>query len=198
MKNIVVLFLFISSYVNAQMDTLSYIIKAEKIDIGNLTVKKTQDKNSVKIHIESDVDVTIFININVNYQLDCTYINNELVASSVMVRKNGNIHSTRKIIKDANYYEVTYNNVTSKYYNTIDYSGALLYFIEPTNISSVFSDFDIIEKSIKNIGVHTYQTTNPKSGQKNDYFYRNGVLQKAVINHPLMTFFLVKEEECIE
>lgn len=193
-KALCFLFFLITYSVNAQ--TLDYnIITSENKKLGILNVTKVQDNNSLQIKIKSDVEIDEFIKIDIKYELNCTYKNNQLFSSTFLFNQNGKVHSASKITKTGNYYLVNKGSKNIKYCSKIDYSGALLYFKEPKNIAFVFSESNIIVKPIKSIGLHTYQITNPTNGQKNKYYYKNGVLQKAVIHHTLMTFNLIKTNE---
>ena len=113
--------------------------------------------------------------------------------SSVTTFVNGKIHSTSKTEKIGNYYTITKNGHTSKYLNEIAFSGALLYYREPKGLTNIYSEFDNLEKPIKNIGINEYQITNPKNGYLSEYKYKNGVLVSTTNHHTLLTFKLTKE-----
>jgi len=164
------------------------------IEIGNLTVIKIQDKNNMNIKIESEAKVNLLIDLDVKYQLYCTYKNNELESSTVMVYNNGKVHSISKTTKIGNYYIASNNKRISKFYNKINYSGALLYFKEPKNISYIFSESNNIEKPIRNIGIEKYQITNPKNGKQNEYYYKKGILQRAIIHDTFITVKLILKQ----
>jgi hypothetical protein len=122
--------------------------------------------------------------------LNCTYKENELLFSSVTTYVNGKVNSTLKTEKQDQFYEVTKNGRSSKYIDNIGMSGALSYYEEPLNMSTIYSDFYGYDKNLELIGPHVYKVTNPKNGQISEYYYEDGILKKAIIHHFLMTFKL--------
>lgn len=186
------LFLLIATLSNSQ--TFDYTITSNNNYIGDLKVTKTVlNKNTFQIEAVSEVKVKIFIKINLKYNLNCTYKNNELLFSSVTTYVNGKIHSTSKTEKMGDYYTITKNGHSSKYLNKITFSGALLYYREPKGLLNIYSEFDNLEKPIKNTGINNYQIINPKDGHLSEYTYKNGILMSTTNHHILLTFKLTKK-----
>jgi hypothetical protein len=179
-----------SVFANAQ--SMKYTITANQHPIGNLTVIKTQNNNSFKIEVKSDVQVHLFMKIDFTYNLVSIYKNDELITGSVTTFVNGKEHSASKVEKNGNYYSLTQKSHITEYPDKINYSGALLYFKEPVNVDKFFSEFSNIAKPMQLIGENEYQVTDPESGHKSEYIYRDGLLHRAVIHHTLMTFELTK------
>lgn len=188
---IIICFLVIYSG-NAQ--TLSYKLTSKGGNpIGNLTATKTISGNIMQIDVVSEVKAKIFIEIDVKYKLHSTYKNSELFFSSVTTYVNEKVHSSSKTEKSGDYYTITKNGHASKFLNKIDFSDALLYFEVPKNKSQLFSESNMIEKQIKQTGVNTYDVINPNNSDVSEYKYANGILQKATIHDPFMTFILTKQ-----
>jgi hypothetical protein len=76
---------------------------------------------------------------------------------------------------------------------SISYSEALIYAIEPKIQSKLYSDFSGYNKSIKSLGNHKYKLTNLENGNTSTYKYKNGVLQNARIDFGLIKFSLIKK-----
>ncbi len=191
-KNYVLILFFLITYI-AEAQTLNYDIISNHFKLGNLTATKTEDKSSIKINIVSQVKIDLLIKTDVTYNVNCIYKNNQLMTSNVTVRENGRIHSINKTENLGTYYLLTDNKHISNYFNKIYYSSALLYFKEPKNISIIFSETDNKNNIIDNIGINEYQITNSENGLKNQYYYKNGILQKAIIHHSLFTFSIIKK-----
>jgi uncharacterized protein DUF6134 len=189
MKKIIFLALLFISY-HGFSQKLLYTISSKKKQLGSLIVEKTKKDSVYQIEVFSNVNFRFFIKIALDYKLNCTYYENELLRSYVTTYVNGKENSSVKTEKKDNYYEVTEDGETSKFYNTIGLSGALSYFKEPINMSTIYSDFYGYDKNIEIISDHVYKVTNPKNGQISEYFYENGILNKAIIHHFLMTFTL--------
>lgn len=175
---------------NAQ--TMVYSITSNKKPLGQITVSKKQVNDLLKVEVVSQVNVKILINIDLKYNLDATYKNGELVKSSVSTFANGKPHSSSVTEKTARGYRITKDDDISSFLNQIHYSGAMLYWKEPNNVSKIYSEIDNIEKTIKKAGPGHYQLSEGKNKQSNDYYYQNGTLKKAVIKHAIMTFELNK------
>lgn len=186
-------FLLLTYILKAQ--ELNYEITSADLKLGNLTVTKTQNKDTLLINIMSIVNVDLLIKSKVKYKADCIYHNDELLYSKVIVSENGKIHSINETENLGKYYLLTNNKKKSKYFNKICYSSALLYIKEPINISTIFSETNNQINPVINIGINAYQITNSKNGHKNEYYYENGILQKAVIHHTLFNFNIIRVNE---
>ena len=176
---------------NAQ--TYKYEIVANSHSIGHLTATKTDSENGFKVEVRSDVKVHLFIKTELSYVLVSNYKNNELVSGKVIVYVNGKVHSTTSLEKTGDFYSLITDDDVSKYYKKILYSSALYYFVEPNNISNMFSEFSNTERTIKALGDDKYEIADPDNGHISKYSYSNGILQNAVIHHTLMTFELNKQ-----
>ncbi|AWV97088.1 DUF6134 family protein [Arcticibacterium luteifluviistationis] len=193
MKNkvlLVVVFLGMATALQAQ--TLLYDITSNNNSLGQITVTKSHQNGLLKIDVISEVKVKVFVNIDLKYHLTANYKNGELLSSTVLTFVNGKQHSSSITEKTNENYSITKDGDLSKFFNDINYSGALLYWEEPKNISIVYSEIDNIEKPIKKVASGHYKLTDPKSKHSSDYFYKNGTLEKTVIQHTLMTFQLTR------
>ena len=172
--------------------TLNYKIKARNKDIGVLTVERVTKGNTTTIEAQSDVKIHVFKTIDISYTLKSIYNENELINSSVISYVNGSIHSTCKTTKEGSTYTIQQDGESSDYTEIIDYSGALMYFVEPINKSKVYSEFNSVIKEIKQIGDHTYELHAPEKGLTNTFYYKNGILVKTVNPHHFADFELIK------
>lgn len=192
MKNalMIICFLFLF-FGNSQ--TLDYDIISKEHSIGHLTTTKTVKDSIVQIDVVSEVSVRILIKIDVKYKLQSTYKNNELFFSSITTYVNGKVHSTCKTERTGNHYTITKDGQTTKFFNKIDFSNALLYYEAPKNQSTIFSEANGFEKQVKQNGVNTYDLVNPDNQRISMYNYTDGILKKATIHNEFMTFILIKK-----
>ena len=172
---------------------LKYKITANDTYLGELTATRSYKDDITEIEVISKVKVNLFIKVNLTYKLNCTYKNNELLFSSVTTYVNGKLHSTSVTKKNEENYTITKDGHSSLYYNKINYSGALLYFVEPKGKSKIYSEFDNFDKPLQETATHRYETENPKNGHISNYIYKNGELQSSTIHHTLLTFSIIKE-----
>jgi hypothetical protein len=191
MKNIIVLFFLLSFVGHSQ--TLEYSISSKDHPIGKLVVTKTEKNDVLQIEVTGEFKVHVLVSIDVKYKLNCTYKNQELIYSSVTTYSNGKVHSTSTTDKTGDYYTVTKDGHSSKYIDKITFSGALLYFKEPKGVSSVYSEFDDIDKSINKIGENEYQISNPNNGDFSKSTYKNGVLETSTVHSKFLTFTATKK-----
>ena len=192
MKYLIILILVFVSFIG-KTQTLTYDLFAKDHHIGELTVTKTEKENICKIEVLSIVSVHLFIKIELSYKLVSIYKNNELESGSVVVFVNGKEHSKTTVEKTGDFYTLTDGKHSKKLFDIITYSGARFYFTEPANINHLFSEFSNNVKPIKEIGENEYQVTDPEKGYKSEYIYKDGILQKSVIHHTLLTFKMEKQ-----
>jgi len=185
--------LFILNVFFAKAQTLNYAISTSKNQIGHLEVTKKKKGDLLLVSVESAVKVKLFVEVELNYKLNTIFKNGVLIYSSSTTYVNGKIHESSKIEKKEGYYKLTKNGHESRYLDKIYYTGASLYFSEPKNITHVFSEFEIINQTIKKISTNEYELTNPSNNQVNTYSYTNGVLKSAIIPHSMVTFYITRE-----
>jgi len=186
-------FLAFSCILNAQ--TLTYEIVSGNSHLGELIVTHTENKENqtLKINIVSNVVFDLFKTINLKYELNTVFNAGKFYYSSVIIYINGKEHSSTITEQKDEYYTISKNGKSTLYLKNITYSGALLYFKEPIGILKIFSEFDGFEKQVKRLEVNHYQVINSKNGQKSEYYYHEGILQEAIIHHPLMSFKLTQK-----
>lgn len=156
-------------------------------DAAASAIKENQDQ----IKVTSSFDVHLFIQVHVKYDMNCIFENGMLMDWSVETFKDDDLHSSSKGQAENGKYVIAEDGEDKVHEGAIMFSGAMLYFNEPDNIDSIFSEIHAKEKPVKKIEAGHYQIIDPATGQSNHYFYRDGVLQKAVIDHSLFSFQLV-------
>ena len=187
---LIIVFMLFGILAKAQQK-LHYKITSNDMEIGNLTISKTKNNANTIYDVTSDSHFKLFITIDLSYKLNAVYQNNELIFSSVTTYVNGKQHNTATTEKKEDHLYILKNNGhETRSYQSITYSGVLLYFKEPINIKEVYSEFYTAFNPIQKIGTHKYQLTNSENGNTSEYYYLNGILQKASIHHTLMTFHL--------
>lgn len=180
--------IFISFFGYSQ--TLVYSISTKNKQLGNLRVERSKIDSIYQINVNSTIEFKFFIKIILNYKLNCFYKENELIYSSVSSYVNGKLNSSIKTEKLDKHYKVTLDGQSSIYLQDIGLSGAMSYYKEPLDMSTLYSDFYGYDKKVEMISEHNYKITNPKNGQVSEYFYKNGILKQAIIHHFLMSFTL--------
>lgn len=173
---------------------LNYRITTAGNNIGELSVNYNFDNklDLIEVKAESKVSFRLIKKIELSYQLYTIFKEGNLKYSSVTTYVNGSEHSKTTTEKRIDDYKVINKGHTSLYLKPITYSGALLYFEEPIEVNSDYSEIEGIEKKITKIDIHTYRITDSRNGQIADYYYKDGILESAIIHHSIMNFRLTK------
>jgi len=184
MKNkyiLILLFLIYTTGISAQSYKFEILVKGDHI--GTIEGDIDTTGNMIKVNIVALAEAHFIIDERVKYQLNSIYKNGELYFSSATIFLNGDPHFSSVVRKDGPYYMITKNEHKSMFTEMIDYSGSLLYFMEPTNRSEIFSEIDNIEKPITYEGDSVYKIVNPKNGYVSYFTYEDGILKTAKIHH---------------
>jgi len=62
----------------------------------------------------------------------------------------------------------------------------MLYFKEAGNIKLIYSEMSGVDNTMSKTGEGQYILTNNKNKKQNKYWYRNGILERALINHSVI------------
>lgn len=171
-------------------NTLTYKISTKSSSIGKLTVVRTTTNGLDVIKINSQVSIGLFGQVDISYQLVSKYKNEELVYSSVYTYVDDKLHSKIITKKLTNQYKVVSDDDVYYRNSPISYTSSLMYFKEPKNITSVFSEFDGELKSVQKMDIHTYKVLSNKGGNGSVYIFKDGLVQRATIEHTLMNFYV--------
>lgn len=185
---IILTLLFAISFPFAQ--ELEYKVISKKKVIGNLTVNKTVTGARSEYIIESKFRLPF--KANYSYKLVCSYEDDILISSTVETFMNRKLRSKVSTTRKGKGYEIIKDKETKYYSGDILYSEALIYFREPHNENSLFSDFSGNNKSIKSMGENKYWLHNTDNGNKSIYKYLDGYLDRAVIEWGIFEFALLK------
>ena len=193
-KNLFIISLLLIAFNTGFAQTHKYNIISNGTKAGELQATRTVSGNVTIINVLSNFSVHLFIQVNVKYEMNCKYIDGELVEYSVETFKNGELHSSSKGTKEGGLYKTIEDGAESTHKEDVRYSGAMLYFKEPKGLKTVFSEIHSVDKIVQEIGKDHFQVSEPQTGQSNQYFDQNGILQKALISHPLFSFIMVLEQ----
>ncbi len=166
------------------------IVMNEKT-IGNLKATETNKNSRQYFHSSTTVKTRIIKNITVNYNYEVSFENDLLKKSDVNITINDRPHAETSTEWRNNEYQMVKNGKEKEVFKrSIDYTTILLYFEEPVNISSCFSEQEGTFNTIIPLGNHSYKKINSK-GKENIYYYKDGALEKATIDGGLANFQLI-------
>ncbi len=185
---------FLITSLQAQETDLLFNIIHKNNTIGTLTAKKKPVGENVHYYNHTAISTRIlFANIEVDYQYTVVYNQDQLIKAAAKIRLNGNTRTntfTEKNVQDYIFYEngKQQRSITEN----IAYSTVNLLFEEPLHIDKVYAEEHGEFHELKKIRRHTYEKINSK-GKVNTYFYKNGILEKAVIDIGLINFEIIKK-----
>lgn len=180
-------FMLLSTSIMAQ--TYKYQISNKKDILGKLVVHKTTNDSNMQIEVISDIYVDLLSGIDFKYKYNSTFEDNKLIFSSITTYVNGEVHSTSITEFNNGVYNISKNGHKYQFIESIDYTSALLYTKEPKDISSIYADFENINKQILDEENHCYEVVNDKKTFAS-YCYSDGILDSATINQKLMRIYL--------
>jgi len=187
MRNYLLLILLLAApYLNAQ--TYKYRIVVKGKEIGGITVNKTIKDSAIYYDIEAHSSVKVLFTESIRYHLSSIYIRGNMFYSSATIYLNGKVHFNSVVQKENAYYSVNIKGHETRFLDIVSYSGAMLYFTEPTTINKIYSEIDNVEKDISVIKYNQYKIVNPKTGNASIFYYKDGILNAADIDHTYVSF----------
>lgn len=177
-----------------ESQTIKYNIRVMGINIGELTVKQQKTGNDIVIDVVTDVKVKIIFTYQVKFLQHSLYRDGSLMNSHVQTVKNGNINSDTKLTRDGDAYILVKDGDSTLVHEKITYSGSLLYFNEPKQVSLIYKEISGNKSYIKYIENQTYVVTDEKGRVTNRYVYEKGILDRAEIKHTLATIYMERSE----
>jgi len=184
--------IFILLSLNSFTQTLNYNIVLNEKEVGLFIINRTINNGVIEIHAESKTSLHIFKTVEVSYTLDSKYKDGILEFCSIKTYVNNQIHSSSNTKKIGDKYRITQDGEITEFSDDILYSGSLMYYQEPVKETQMYSEFNSAIKKIDKVDVHKYEIIDMSNGDKNIYFYRNGILERALIPHTFATFELIR------
>lgn len=183
--------MLLSNAISAQ--NLRYSIRLGNEKMGEMKASKTGSTKS-KYHLESRIKVEKMISIDFFYQIDASFEKNILQVSNAIETANGKEHTKSETKKNGNTYTVSTTKEKKILANKgITYNLCKLYFEEPKEISSVWSDTFGEMLTIKKAGDQRYELVLP-NGKSSFYTYYKGIctLVETEITFGKISFTLTK------
>ncbi|MEM5565048.1 DUF6134 family protein [Psychroserpens sp. AS72] len=193
LKNLILLIVLLNFWSDTKRseDNIYFDIVHKKKVIGNLKASRTITDSKIHYQSSTTINTRIMKEIRVNYKYDVTFEAQLLEKSDVNITVNENPHAKTETEWEDNSYQVIKNGKYENRINdSISYSTVQMFFNEPVNINTCYSEQNGSFNTIIELGNHTYKKINSK-GNENIYYYDMGVLKKATIDVGLITFEIV-------
>lgn len=195
-KLILISFLiFQASNSNTSSSSLNFDIILHKKVVGSL--ESTQIKKDGITYYQSytNIKTRLVKDILVNYKYDVVFDNKIMKKAEVHITVNKKPHAKTHTEWIDTYYQIVKNDDNEKTLKDfITFTTIQLYFEEPVNIDSCYSEQDGSFNMIVPLGNHTYKKVNSKR-KENMYYYKNGILKQATIDGGLINFEMIAREQ---
>jgi len=170
-------------------DTLRFSISVAGITIGEMNAVKSQKGDKDRYQLESKVDFWFFGKIKAHVTTDAYYGRQQFLESTMHTHTNKGEFVTTIEWKDGHYHidaESYKYEHRDKVSGAMAYSGIKLFFQEPRGISEIMNEHYGMVAQLKSLGKNTYEVH--VAGNTNKYFYENGQLVRAVMEHPIKNY----------
>ncbi|WP_373521112.1 DUF6134 family protein [Aquiflexum sp.] len=185
-------FIFQSVTVLAQ-EEVKYDISVAGISIGEMTAVKKKSGQKTFYDVKSEVSFWFFGRINVDYTVKTEFLDKQLILADSQSKTNrGDFRTLVKWEKD--HYKVDSKNY--KYDNNkpirkpLYCSSSVFFFEEPTNFNEFMAEGYGLVSPIKKVKDYYEVDVN---GNKNKYYYVNGVLDKVVVYSPIKNYVVKRK-----
>lgn len=172
-------------------DKMNFNIVHNGNSIGKLYAEKKQDNESVVYKSATNISYHLVVSIKVVHENEVVFKNGNFQNSSIISQIGK--HKKNEYITSNNNGKISYS-VNGKEVRKVDNINATvtqLFFEEPVNIESVYSEEKGEFHKIKPLSKGVYLKSDSK-GNKNTYYYKNGELQKIDIDTSTISFSMVK------
>ena len=146
--------------------------------IGEINAEKKTTGKAVQYEMTSHVEAAMVVTVKVTNTTKSYWYNGMLTNSRATRESNmpGQDQVTTVELKGSKY-AVTINKKEKSETYPIKFCVTCLYYQEPVKDTTVYSEMQGMHLSIKDLGNHQYELSQPK-GKKDIYSYVNGKLQK--------------------
>ena len=188
-----ILIFSLSPFLVIGQEEVKYDINVAGISIGEMTAVKKKAGQKTFYDVRSEVSFWFFGRVELDYLVKTEYQDRQLMFSDAQSKSNrGDFRTIIKWNKD--HYQVDAKSY--KYENNapirkpLYFSSAVFFFEEPTNIKEFMAENFGLASPIKKVKDYYEVDVN---GNKNKYYYVNGILDKAVMYSPIKNYVIKRK-----
>ncbi len=188
-RSLIVLGLVCSTLFELTAQTLVYDVVRNGEKLGVFEVQKQTLADKVVYKAISTTKVWFLKQFTLDYLLNATYSNGVLTESLNQNLRNKVLQNKSVIKRTGNGYELNINGIKSAMNDfAVTHSVVQIYFEEPKNIRTVFSENYGHELSIEPVAANKYKLLTP-NGNVTYYTFENGYPIEVEFSYSLTTFF---------
>lgn len=167
----------------------NYEIRVAGFKIGDLEAKLTKNGKNKNFLLQSEVSFWFFGKIFLNHEIDCQYLEDQLISSRVSSQSNRGDFIT-EIDWIENHYQVEAE--TYKYENSttiqrvIEGSTAKFYFEKPQDGDEIVSETFGLLSEVKEVEKDVFEIE--INGNRNRFYYSGQELTKVLIQNPIKNY----------
>lgn len=170
---------------------VEFTINIGSKEIGEITANKELIQNREVYKVVSDATFRIIWKYHRTSEMTVIYINDTLESSVSINKMNDDVKALSKFWKDDNGYKCHHQDKIEMEENPVLFSTVKLYFQEPVNVDSVYSETFLEMSYLEDLGDHRYKLFLP-GNRKNTYRYDNGILQEVKVDRTFDILFKKK------
>lgn len=174
-------------------EEVKYDVSVAGISIGEMTAVKRKSGQKTFYEVKSEVSFWFFGKINLEYFVKTEFLEKQLLYADTQSKTNRG--DFRTLVQwDKDHYKVDSKNY--KYENNdpirkpLHFSSAVFFFEEPNGINQFLAEGYGLLSPIKKVKDYYEVDVN---GNKNKYYYVNGVLDKAVMYSPIKNYVVKRK-----
>ncbi len=196
MKQIFTILTFLTVVGFASAQTLLYeVVRGDK-KIGDMTVVRKMNNESITYDVESQVIFRLLFSFTVDYESTCEYKNGMLIKEYAHSELNGSTQKKSTIWFDGEKYTLDMDGSRIELQEKIDYSIGIVYFNEPRDQQRVFSPRFGRYLTFERVNEHQYELESPDGS--NLYTYLNGICTEVKVSRDFAKFsFKMKPESVL-
>lgn len=189
----ILLLLLIPLSIIAQKNTekSKFTIVTKNDTAGYLEVSRWQKMDTVFYSYYSNATTTLLKTFHVVSERFCKYTNGQLVFSHSENVVNGSVKDKATTVWKGSHYEIQNGSSKSIEDKIIEFSSLMLFFLEPKQINTTYSELKTNFLEFSQPEENAYKLSSGW-GRHSTYFYEQGLLQKAEIVTPLISFELLR------
>jgi hypothetical protein len=180
---------------NSQTTTLLYKLIVAGHNIGTVTAIKKTEGNKTTYTSNTDATANFIFTTEIKTRMTVVYKNDILQESSYTLFKNGKIKEVATATLKSGVYTITHDDETNYYSKNISKSTIILLFELPNTSESYFEEVEGTFKSIKLIKENIFELLSKDKGQKDEYIYKNGVVQYSLVKNTLINFEMILKDK---
>ena len=193
---LIISFLYLcTSNATEEKQTLIYDLKVSGKSIGKVNTTKVIDHNQTTYTSNTDATVKMLISIDIKTRMRAVFEDGKLIESDYKLFRNNTLKETASINYKDGKYILSHNGKRNEIKSLITKSTIMLPYYMPKNNEKIFEEIEGNFKIMKLINEDNYNFIQPHSNQKDDYRYKNGIMQYCLVRNTLVNFEMTLVEK---